>query len=206
MLSRRLFTCSIIGIAGAMACSRSIWAQASSVRLILIRQADYKDKCLSCIPGKIYGVPPAIDFAVAETVPSLLEFICDTVELSYEDNVPKKSSIPEGLYTAKVRQDGTKKWMWSEGEIGKGSILPDRSWRLELAGVPNKRTNIQFHYGKDVGWSAGCIIIGQKLAQCSATDQCNFPDSPEAAVSALRSYVVTNSLSTATPIQIRISS
>ncbi len=52
----------------------------------------------------------------------------------------------------------------------------DRAWRLELGGTAPKG-NIQFHYGKDASWSTGCIVIGNKLAQCPAKGPCVLPDS-----------------------------
>ncbi|MDR6384006.1 DUF5675 family protein [Paraburkholderia caribensis] len=173
------------------------------VGLLLVRERGYNDKCLPCVEGRLYGVPLNIDLSSAEKVLPLLAFISDTVELSYEADSDRPSSIPEATYNAVVRTDGSKKWMWTGGEVGSGSILPDRAWRIELQNVPH-RTAIQFHYGRDATWSRGCIIIGHRTAVCPVRGPCSFPDSPEPAVRALRGYVEANSRASNTPILVRL--
>lgn len=181
------------------------FAQDNKVKLLLVRETGYQNKCVPCIPGKLYGVPAAIDLATAEQILGLLTPIVDTVELSYEPDSTTPSSIPEATYGAFVRTDGTKKWMWTGNAIGSGTVDLDKAWRLELTGTGHQ-SNIQFHYGRDAGWSRGCVIIGHKLAQCPAKGPCVFPDSPVSAVRALRNYVELTGTSSATPIQVRIAS
>lgn len=183
--------------------SKIALAQSGSVKLLLVRQTGYQNACVPCIPGKIYGVPATVDLAAAEQVIGLLTPIADSIELSYEEGGSVPSSIPEGTYAAGIRTDGTKRWMWSGGAIGTGTVDVDRAWRLELRGVP-RRSNIQFHFGKDASWSAGCIIVGHRMAQCPSKGPCRFPDSPVSAVRALRNYVQATAISSATPIQIRV--
>ena len=174
----------------------------TAVQLIVIRDGSYINQCTKCIPGKVYGVPAAVDINSAETTPFLLEFLTDVIEPSFEENTPNISSVPLGTYSGRIREDATKRWMWSGGALNSGDVLRDRAWRIELDGVPN-RTAIQFHYGKDVSWSAGCIIVGtQPTNQCY--EDCKVNDSPEDGVKSIRSYVERNSISSSTPITIRI--
>lgn len=177
-------------------------AQGSPVKLLMVRERGYNNKCLPCIAGRLYGVPNNIDLASAEHALGLLTFIADTVELSFEPDSGRPSSIAESTYTAMIRTDGTKKWMWGGGAVGSGAVLPDRAWRLELQNVP-QRTAIQFHFGRDASWSRGCIILGHRAAACPARGPCSFPDSPEPAVRALRAYVEANAIASNTPIRVR---
>ncbi|MDN7909076.1 DUF5675 family protein [Burkholderia cepacia] len=177
-------------------------AQGGSVRLLMVREQGYQNKCLPCVAGKLYGVPGGIDLASAEHALGLLTLIADTVELSYEPDSAHPSSIPEGTYNATVRADGTKKWMWTGGQVGMGLIRQSRAWRIELKEVPH-RTAIQFHYGLDASWSRGCIILGHQAPACPKKGPCSFSDSPERAVLALRKYVETNSIASNTPIVVR---
>lgn len=177
-------------------------AQGGPVKLLMVRERGYDNKCLPCVAGRLYGVPGSIDLASAEQALGLLTFIADTVELSYEPDSGRPTSIPEATYNASVRADGTKKWMWTGGEVGSGSIRQDRAWRIELQNVPH-RTAIQFHYGRDASWSRGCIILGHRTAACPARGPCSFPDSPEPAVRALSSYVEATSRASNTPILVR---
>ena len=177
-------------------------AQGGPVRLLLVREHGYENKCLPCVPGRLYGVLGSIDLASAEHDLGLLTFIADTVELSYEPDSDHPSSIPEGTYNATVRADGTKKWMWTGGKVGSGSIQQNRAWRIELKDVPH-RAAIQFHYGRDASWSRGCIILGHQAPTCPTRGPCSFSDSPEPAVLALRNYVEANSIASNTPIIVR---
>lgn len=180
----------------------SLWsdtARAEEVHLLLVRDADYAGRCTRCIPGRLYGIPAGVDPDGAQWQAWALEPIADTLELGYEDNAPHRSSIPTGTYAAFVRTEATKKWMRDSD----GKVLVDRAWRLELKDVPGGRTFIQFHYGKDAGWSEGCIILG-KNASSVCQDECVFSDSPESAVAALRRYVMSRAKSSADPITVRI--
>lgn len=177
-------------------------AQGVAVRLLMVRERGYDNKCLPCVAGRLYGVPGNIDLASAEQSIGLLTVIADTVELSYEPDSGRPSSIPEAIYNATVRTDSSKKWMWTGGEVGRGSIRQERAWRIELQNVP-RRTAIQFHYGRDANWSRGCIILGHRPLACPTRGPCSFPDSPELAVRALRSYVEANSVASNTPILVR---
>ncbi len=201
-MDRRTF---VVG-AACLAIGTTPWAmaraQASAVRLLLVRERGYANKCLPCVAGRLYGVPSGIDLTRAEQTLSLLTTIADTVELSYEPNSRRPSSIPEATYRARVRADATKKWMWTGGEIGSGSVRPDRAWRLELQSVPH-RSAIQFHFGRDAAWSRGCVILGRQMTACSARSSCSFPDSHESAVRALRDFVEVNAVVSNTPIFVR---
>jgi hypothetical protein len=201
--SRREFAVGLLAGMAWSAMSRSSLGQNSEARLLVIRNIDYLNRCTRCIPGTLYGVPLGIDLATAELLPALLTRITDVIEPSYEDNMPGLSSIPVGTYPATVRADGTKKWMWTGGAVNQGDLILDRAWRLQLSGVPDNRSAIQFHYGKDASWSAGCIIVGQQPAnQC--VDECKFADSPAAGVRAMREYVEGALLSSDGQITIRI--
>lgn len=180
-------------------------AQSRPVHLLVVRERGYETKCVPCVAGRLFGVPSGIDLASAELVLGLLTFIADTIELSYEPESGRPSSIPEATYNARIRNDATKRWMWSGGKVADGSILLDRSWRLELMDVP-RRTAIQFHFGRDVNWSLGCIILGHRPSACPARGPCTFPNSPEAAVRALRNYVESNAISSDTSIRVRFAS
>jgi Family of unknown function (DUF5675) len=182
--SRREFGFALAGVSFA----RATRAEAIKAQLLVVRRSGWQNQCVNCIPGKIYGVPLMV---ALDTAPMRLgEFtaLADTVELSYEDNALGRSSIPVGAYTAKVRTDATKKWMWSSGTLGKGSVLLNRAWRVELDDVPGGRTEIQFHHGKDASWSKGCIILGVNAPEV-CQDSCVFSDSSQDAVTRVREYI-----------------
>lgn len=146
-------------------------SRAAEVRahLQLKRQPNWDKTCVSCIPGELFGMDGILP-----------EKLCDTVELSFEDNKANASAIPSGTYVANIRTDRTKAWM--KDDISE--------WRLELAGVPGGRRAIQFHYGKDAGWSRGCIIVGTNNPLVCGSSECKFSDSPLAGVKKLRDYVM----------------
>ena len=152
-------------------------------RLKLERRAGWQNNCVKCIPGMLYGVDS----------PARVK-LCDTVELSFEDNSSGRSSIPAGTYTAFERTDRTKPWMKDEAT----------EWRLELEKVPGGRSAIQFHYGKDAGWSEGCIIVGRQNELICPSNACKFSDSPRDGVIALRDYVRSRLLSGSDRVQIEI--
>lgn len=172
---------------------------AEDVTLLVVRDADYARRCTQCIPGRLYGVPPGTDVDGAPWLSWALEPIADTIELGYEENTPNRSSIPTGEYTAVIRTDPTKSWM----KTVDGKVRPDMAWRLELENVPGGRTAIQFHYGKDVSWSAGCIILGRNAGGV-CQDDCRFSDSPENSVARLREYVEDRIRSSSDTISVRI--
>jgi hypothetical protein len=160
-------------------CKPAFASAAETVQLLLIRDADEPIECsgVRFIRGNLFGVPSTLSLENAVS-PIGLYHLSRTEELSYELNAPNFSSVPAGTYEAKIRNDRTKTWMTSD----------NRAWRLELLNTP-KRTAIQFHFGKDYHWSAGCIILagdsgGNPLCQKGS-------DSPEEAVAKLRDYVTT---------------
>ncbi len=200
---RRDFLPMFLSFVGLTFVRRSARAQGLAVRLLLVRNGEYVNRCVECIPGNLYGVPDGIDLGSAEGLTAVLTPICDTIELSYEENVKNASSVPARTYDAAVVTKATKRWMWTGGGVDQGNVILDRAWRLELKDVPDHRSAIQFHYGKDVGWSRGCIIIGTSPAN-TCHDDCVHTDLPAAAVQALRQYVESNMMASNTPIQIRI--
>lgn len=201
-MKRRDFQLGVVALASSLGWPRA-YAEDGLVKLIVIRRRGYANSCTRCIPGKLYGVPVALDLNSAESVTPLLYELSDTIELGYEDNATGRSSIPTQTYDASVRTDGTKPWMWSGGAVGSGSIRLDRAWRLELQNVPGNRSAIQFHYGRDVSWSEGCVILGTSPPTCRV-DECRHQDSSESAVRRIRDYVTQNGLSSRTRIQVRI--
>jgi hypothetical protein len=147
------------------------------VQLLLLRDGKEPLTCGTTryMKGDLYGVPAKVKLEDV-TLPMGLTHIARVEELPYELNVPNVSSIPAKTYSAVIRTDKTKPWMTNE----------NRSWRLELQGT-NPRSAIQFHYGKDFRWSAGCVILtGTNDLACK-----EGRDSPEEAVAALRNYVIT---------------
>jgi hypothetical protein len=150
----------------------------------LERKPNWQVTCVRCIPGVLYG-----------TDSGLPQRLCDTVELSFEDNAVNVSAIPAGTYRATVRRDRTKKWM----------IDDITEWRLELQGVPGDRRAIQFHYGKEASWSQGCIIVGSNNALACGRDDCAFSDSPRDGVRALRDYVMARLLASDDYVEVSIS-
>lgn len=175
----------------------------SPVQLLVVRHSNYVNKCVRCIPGKLYGVPNSISLETAEWTTGLLTELTDVIERSFEQNIKNISSIPIGIYDAHIETKATKKWMWSGGKVSQGEVLLNRAWRIELENVPGKRTKIQFHYGKDVSWSEGCLIIGTSPRN-TCHDECKHGDSPEKSVAKLREYVTSNSLASDHPIRVRI--
>ncbi len=169
-------------------------AEMNGAQLLLVRQTPEPVSCVKNGPryivGKLYGVPSQLDLATAD--PTLgLHFLSDTMELPYEANAQHVSSIPAGIYRATVRVDKTKEWMTST----------DRTWRLELMGVPN-RSVIQFHFGTNYTWSKGCIIL---TGNANEDLMCrNAVTSSEQSVLAVRQFVEANTLYSTDSIQVRI--
>ncbi len=156
-------------------------------RLLVIRKPGLSvtNACVApCVRGQIFDISAIVGtVSPAAIVASGAEPLCDTIERPWKNNLPSVSSIPKGVYRAAIRTDATKPWM-----VGK----PNRAWRLELAGVPNGRTAIQFHFGADEKWSEGCFIIGDHLVTNTALGitpaYCKLTNG-EATVAALRSCV-----------------
>jgi hypothetical protein len=156
------------------------------VKLIVVRRLglSFTNQCLApCIRGSVYDVSDQTG-AIDQTIVPLLKAmtpICDVIERPWANNAANKSSVPKGIYGAKVRSDRTKDWMTNE----------NRSWRLELQGT-QPRQAIQFHYGQDVQWSQGCFIVGKLLQPGDAagitTRYCRVEDG-ENAIVALRAAV-----------------
>ena len=189
----------VLLLSGALVVAAAGGAKGADLRLLLVRDASYKEKCTSCIPGRVFGVPEGVEITSAEWLEWALDPISDTIELGYEENEIEGSSIPTGVYSAVIRTDPTKEWM----KATNGETNLDRAWRLELKDVPGGRTRIQFHFGKDVGWSTGCIIVGRN-ASAVCQEDCRFSDSPEAGVRRLREYVEGHLVSSDDEILVRI--
>lgn len=83
---------------------------------------------------------------------------CYTLERPWKDNQENISSIPAGRYRAFLRYDKSD------------------HWRLQLEGVPNKRTGVQIHIGNTVDDTQGCILVGTGLGP----DLCTLTGSADA--------------------------
>ena len=156
------------------------------VRLLVVRRpaAIPSSNCAaSCIRGKLFDISDITGALVPAAIVALGRTeICDVIERPWKDNAPSVSSIPKGIYAAKIRTDSSKTWM-----VGK----PDRAWRLELQIVPGDRSNIQFHYGLDESWSEGCFIVGKPQPRSFQTidaSYCQLTDG-ESSVAAIRKAV-----------------
>lgn len=159
-----------------------------TVKLLVLRKPAVlmSDNCLApCIRGSIFDVSHISDPLDVTAISSIIygEPICDTIERPWKNNQSNISSIPVGKYTARIRNDKSKGWM----------TKIDRSWRLELIGT-GRRANIQFHYGRDEKWSAGCFIVGKHLTKAAELDDlagsyCKLSES-EAAVKKIRDVVL----------------
>lgn len=186
MQTRRMFGVGVLATSGLISLPTILKSQAlRPIRLLVVRKPGFSltNSCVApCIRGKLYDVSDTPDFRVDNVVLSLLKApICDLIERPWRNNSPSKSSIPVGLYAARVRDDATKGWMTNI----------DRRWRMELSGVPH-RSHIQFHYGRDVDWSEGCFIVGDLLQPDGSTGMeaayCGL-EGGEAAVARLRAVV-----------------
>ena len=186
MLDRRNFLKSIAATSISTAIPDICQAQALiPVRLLVVRKPGFSltNECVApCIRSKIYDVSAAGDLQLDGVIVSLLgAAVCDALERPWKSNQPSVSSVPKGICQASIRNDMTKPWMDTE----------NKKWRLELSDVPH-RSNIQFHYGKDIGWSEGCFIVGDLLQPDGSvgmeSSYCQV-DNGEAAVARLRSIV-----------------
>jgi hypothetical protein len=158
------------------------------IRLFVVRRIGLSptNQCVApCIRGSIYDISD-LQVNPDDSLMPLLKArkpICDVIERPWNDNKPKLSSIPKGVYAASVRTDKTKTWMTNE----------NRWWRIELAGANLQRSAIQFHYGQDVSWSKGCFIVGtvlQKGDDAGVTKRYCSVENGEIAVAALRAVVM----------------
>jgi hypothetical protein len=163
--------------------TRGYAAGAVKARLRLERKSGWAKQCTNCIPGTLYGADLPVPLR-----------LCSTVELSFESNQVDKSAIPAQRYLATVRTDRTKSWMTDE--------LTE--WRLELLDVPGNRRAIQFHYGKDAGWSKGCIIVGENNPLACGRNECSFSDTPREGMKALRDYIMDRTVASNDLIEIEI--
>lgn len=178
----------------ALLCAQAVAGAApTAVQLLVVREGREPRACgeRKFTPGALYGVPAAIK--LQDAVPPLgMDRIAKVEELGYEGNTPQISAIPTGIYRAFIREDATKPWMTNR----------DRRWRIELQGVPGGRSAIQFHYGTDYSWSAGCIILTGDVAEglsCRSAESTS-----EAVVARLRAYVESAGTVSPTPIQVRV--
>jgi hypothetical protein len=185
MIGRRPFllaSClSIMGLYNARTAGQAL----RTVKLLVVRKPGLSptSECVApCVRGRIYDIS-GIETFEASLLPGVLsgEPICAVIERPWRNNKSNVSSIPSGSYSASIREDATKPWM----------TTLDRRWRLELSDVPH-RSNIQFHYGEDVGWSEGCFIVGdliQELTDVGLTEEYCLLRGGEAAIQRLRTVV-----------------
>lgn len=172
---------------------------AADAQLLLVRATKADLTCdVPVLHGRLFAVPAGKDLGKVATIVGL-ELLTHVQELPYYSNQNKISAIPAGTYSATVRTAETKDWM-------KGK--PDRAWRLELPtirGEGKKRQYIQFHYGKDMSWSEGCVILTGSDTQhplvCKSGEAAN---SPLEAVKAVRGYVESTTNNSADKITVRI--
>lgn len=158
------------------------------VRLLVLRRAALAPTtaCKApCIRGRLFDVTAVASNQLDETLIPLLsdaQAICDVIERPWANNAANVSSIKRGEYRAAIRDDATKRWMNSE----------NKRWRLELQGT-EPRSAIQFHFGQDVTWSAGCFIVGslrQPLEESGVTSAYCGVDAGEVAIARLRAAVL----------------
>jgi len=74
-----------------------------------------------------------------------------TLELPWKNNETNISRVPAGVYKAKIRSDGKRKW------------------RIELIGVTgvsgHERKNVQIHVGNYQRQIKGCVLVGKEIAK-----------------------------------------
>lgn len=180
MITRRSVLAGLMLVAGG-----GVYAQPTRpVRLLVARQRARgpASNCTApCIRGSVYDVSNVGGTIVpAAIVASGRSPICDVVERPWRNNAPHVSSIPRGIYQARVRTDATKDWMIE---------TPSRAWRIELANVPGGRSAIQFHYGEDERWSEGCLIVGRHRANSTTAGGFCQLQNADQALAALRQAV-----------------
>lgn len=177
--------------AGAMVFTSRASSAELAVQLLVVREGREPTTCgeIEYLQGTLYGVPSTFDLEKARTTLGL-ERLGRVEEPTYEGN-SAGSSIPVGTYDAYVRDDATKPWM----------TTLDRRWRIEMKGVPGPRTAVQFHYGKDYKWSAGCIILAGEHESLACSSRGNSSD---LLVAKLRGYVEKQGLAAPTRIRVRI--
>jgi hypothetical protein len=183
---REVLSGGLASIVGALVPYTACAQRLLPIRLIVLRQpAALSNHCVApCIRGLVYDISHLTRFDLHNlALPAVkaLPPICGVIERPYHDNRASESSIPRGIYTARIRDDATKRWM----------TTLDRRWRLELDGVPGGRSAIRFHYGQDVDWSKGCFIVGSIVGSDGSLTReayCGV-DSSEASISKLRRVV-----------------
>lgn len=193
-ISRRSFV--LMGAALLSGPGRALAQALPPVRLLVLRNPAVigTSNCVaSCIRGSIYDVSNEGVFDPnLWTIPIGQEPICDVIERPWAGNAPNISSIPAGEYTAFVRDDATKSWMSNE----------NRRWRLQLENVPEGRSAIQFHYGRDEKWSQGCFIVGDHIVDDPSLNDLAGPyckvENGEAAVARLRETVQSSDVDSST--------
>jgi len=171
------------------------------VRLLVLRRPAVmgSDNCNApCIRGSIYDVSSEGLYSPDTwSIPLGQAPICDVIERPWANNAPNVSAIPAGTYAAHIREDATKAWMTNL----------NRRWRLQLDRVEG-RSAIQFHYGKDEGWSQGCFIVGDHLVDAPALNDLSGPyckvTNGEAAIERLRAAVLSPSVDNQT-IEVAVS-
>jgi len=120
---------------------------------------------MSCSDGSTMGVMSVTDkqenLSFEEMLNGRKELqIGKTLELPWKNNETNISRVPVGVYKAKIRSDGKRKW------------------RIELMGVigvsGHERKNVQIHIGNYQRQIRGCVLVGKEIAKngsaCMVTD------------------------------------
>lgn len=141
-------------------------------RLRIVRDTSLADTLgyNQCIQGKVYTV---LSFSDPLRPPDS-SWIADTIELPYQLNASKVSSIPAGKYLGTVVTKPTDQGV-------------DLGWRILLKDT-GARTGIEIHPGPKDGFTnskhtEGCILVGKRVAQnpCWLSDSKRYRDALQSA-------------------------